>query len=100
MSFLLYLSDNGGKMKLSSDFIRHEMDGRAILVPLQSSKFRGVVQGNKSVGVILECLENETDEESIVRIMCERFDGDENEIRKDVRDVISSLEEIGAIEGT
>lgn len=85
-------------MKLNKNFIRHTMDGQAIVVPTADADFHGLVQGNKSVSVILECLENDTTEAEIVNVMCERFDGDRDLIAKDVADVIGQLKGIGAID--
>lgn len=85
-------------MKLNKNFIRHSMDGQALVVPTAQADFHGLVQGNKSVGVILECLENDTTEEKIVDVMCERFDGDRDVIAADVADVIRQLKSIGAID--
>lgn len=86
-------------MKLNENFIRHTMDGQALVVPTADAGFHGLIQGNKSVGVILECLENDTTEEEIVNVMCERFDGDREIIRADVADVIKKLRAVGAIDG-
>lgn len=85
-------------MKLNKNFIRHTMDGQTIVVPTADADFHGLVQGNKSVAVILECLENDTTEDQIVEVMCERFSGDRDIIREDVADVIAQLKSIGAID--
>ena len=74
------------------------MDGMALLVPVTGADFHGIVQGNKSVDVILECLQNDTTEEEIVNVMCARFEGDRAVIAADVADVVSRLQEIGAID--
>ena len=85
-------------MKLNPNFIPHKMDGQAMLVPLGTASFHGLVQGNRSVEVILECLEPDTTQEEIVAVMCDRFEGDEQLIRSDVADVVSKLRGIGAID--
>lgn len=85
-------------MKLNKNFIRHTMDGQALVVPTADAGFHGLIQGNASVGVILECLENDTTEEEIVEVMCARFKGDRAVIAEDVADVISQLRQIGAID--
>lgn len=85
-------------MKLNPNFIKHTIDGVALVIPTSGARFHGLVQGNKTVGVILECLENNADEEEIVNTLCNRFDGDRAEIEADVADVISRLKEIGAID--
>ena len=85
-------------MKLNPDYLTHTMDGAALVVPTAEASFHGLVKGNKTVGVILECLEHDTTEQEIVDRLCERFDGDRAEIAQDVADVITKLRGIGAID--
>lgn len=85
-------------MKLNPDFLTHTTDGVTLLVPVADAKFHGLVQGNRSVKVILDCLKKDTTEEEIVNTMCEVFDGDRALIEEDVLDVLSRLKEIGAID--
>ena len=74
------------------------MDGQTVLVPTGKAKFHGLVQGNKTLAVILECLQQETTEEEIVNTLCNRFDGDKTIIKTDVTKAIRQLKEIGAID--
>lgn len=85
-------------MKLNPYFIKHTMDDQTVLVPVEGAPFHGLVQGNKSVDVVLDCLQQDTTEEEIVNVMCERFDGDRDVIAADVADVIKQLKSIGAID--
>ncbi len=85
-------------MKLNKEFIKHTMDGQTVLVPTAQAPFHGLIQGNRTVGVILDCLLSDTTEEEIVRALSERFDGDEAVIREDVSDTLRQLMEIGAID--
>lgn len=86
-------------MKLNEHFVRHVIDGQTVVVPTAGAGFHGLIQGNQSVAVILECLEHETTEEEIAAVMCSRFSGDPAVIREDVADVIAQLRSIGAIDG-
>ena len=63
-------------MKLNKNFISHTIDGQTVVVPTAGADFHGLVQGNKTVAVILECLENETTEEAITEELYKRFNGD------------------------
>ena len=85
-------------MKLKDTFIVHHMDGETLLVPTGAAEFRGLAQCNKSVGVMLECLLNETTEDEIIRALCDRFDGNIEEMREDVVSVLDRLRSIGAID--
>lgn len=85
-------------MKLNEEFIMHNTGAETLLVPTAAARFHGLVQGNKTVEVILSCLQNDTTEEEILSVMKERFDGDEDMMREDIRDVLVKLREIGAID--
>ena len=85
-------------MKLNNSFLHHEIDGQMVIVPTSGAKFHGLVQGNKTLAAIVDCLENETTEEQIVDALCERFDGDRADIAADVHEAINKLREIGAID--
>ncbi len=85
-------------MKLSENFILHVADGETILVPTGSASFSGIVRGNKTLGAVLELLQNETDEEGIVGAMKARFNAPEDTIRRDVQKALAALRKIGAID--
>ena len=85
-------------MKLNEHFIKHTIDGQTVLVPVNGAPFHGLVQGNKTVDIILDCLVKGTDEEEITETLCSKFKGDRKIIREDVEDVISRLKAIGAID--
>ena len=85
-------------MKLNNNFVHHQLDGQTVIVPTASADFHGLVQGNKTLAAIVECLENDTTEEQIVDILCARFDGNTEDIRADVHEAIQKLREIGAID--
>ena len=86
-------------MKLKEEFIVHSVGNDALLVPTGDAAFHGLVQGNKTVEVILNCLLQDTTEEEILAVMKERFDGNEDDMRADIADVITKLRAIGAIDG-
>lgn len=86
-------------MKLKDEFIVHNVGNETLLVPTGEASFHGLVQGNKTVDVILNCLLNDTTEEEILSVMKDRFDGDEEDMRADIADVIAKLRAIGAIDG-
>lgn len=85
-------------MKLNQHFLYHEVSGQAVIVPTGGADFHGLIQGNKTLSVIAECLKNDTTEEAIVDALCARFDGDRRDIEADVRDAVQRLREIGAID--
>ena len=85
-------------MKLNEKFVRYDMNGKAMVIPLGDADFHGVVQGNKSVGVIVDCLIQGATEQEMVDALYERFDGDRAQMARDVADVLAQLRSIGAID--
>ena len=85
------------KMKLNDDFIVHISDDETLLVPVGGSDFSGIVKGNKTLQIILECLKEDTTEDRIVQFMTERFDAPEDVIRADVTKAIANLRKVGAL---
>ena len=85
-------------MKLKKEFIPHETGNESLLIPAGGAGFSGLVKGNKTLGVILELLKEDTSEEKIIESMKQRFDAPEEVIAGDVRKVLSELRNIGAID--
>ena len=85
-------------MKLNYHFLTHELGGETVIVPTAGADFHGLIQGNKTLAAIAECLKSETTEEEIVDTLCARFDGDMEIIAADVAEAIARLREIGAID--
>ena len=85
-------------MKLNKNFIAHTIDGMTVVVPTAGADFHGLIQGNKTLAAIAECLKSETTEEQITDTLCARFDGDREIIAADVAEAIARLREIGAID--
>ena len=85
-------------MKLKNEFIVHNIGDETLLVPTAQADFHGLVQGNKTVDTILNCLTNDTTEDQIFIALKEKYDGDEADMRADIADVITKLRAIGAID--
>ena len=85
-------------MKLNDNFIRHQVDDETLIVPTGSADFHGLIQGNKTLSAITECLTQDTTEEQIVDALCARFDGSREDIKADVHEAIERLKAIGAID--
>ena len=84
-------------MKLSKDFIQHTSAEEVVLVPIGSSKFYGIVRGNKTLGAILELLADDITEAQIIETMEKRFDAPKEVIIRDVKKAIDKLRGVGAI---
>ena len=85
-------------MKLKKEFIAHDIGSESLLVPLRGSGWAGVVKGNKTLGIILGLLKEETSEARIIDTMKRRFDAPEEVIVRDVRKAITELRNIGALD--
>ncbi len=85
-------------MKLRKEFITHNTDSESLLVPTGAAGFSGLVKGNKTLGVILDLLKDDTTEADIVAAMKARFNAPEDIITRDVNKAISELRKIGAID--
>lgn len=85
-------------MKLNKHFICSQLDGQTVIVPTAGAGFHGLVQGNKTLGAIAECLTRDVSQEEIVDTLCARFHGDREIILRDVEEAVRRLTEIGAID--
>ena len=85
-------------MKLKEEFIAHDAGAESLLVPTGAAGWAGVVRGNKTLGAILELLQEDTDENAVVSAMHERFDAPEGAIERDVARALEELRKIGALD--
>lgn len=85
-------------MKINSGFITHNDNGEMLLVSTGAAKFSGMVHSNSSAGFIIQCLENDTTEDEIVKKMLEKWDVTEEIARRDVKKIVVQLKGIGAID--
>jgi len=85
-------------LKLNQHFLSHDVAGQTVIVPTAGAEFHGLIQGNKTLSAIAECLKNDVTEDEIVDTLCKRFNGDREIIASDVAEAISRLKAIGAID--
>ena len=85
-------------MKLKKEFLLHKTDAETVLVPAVGAEFSGVMQGNRTLGAVLELLKTETTEEAVVSALKARYDAPEGAIERDVAKAISGLRKIGALD--
>ena len=67
----------------------------------KQAEISGVVKGNRTLGAIVELLQNDVTEEEIISAMKEKYDATEEIeqiIETDVRKAIDQLRRIGAID--
>lgn len=84
-------------MKLKNDFMTHMDDDTQIMIDV-SAKFSGLVRSNKTASEIVDCLKTDTTEAEIISKMLAKYDAPEEVISADVKNIISKLRSIGAID--
>ena len=84
-------------MKLKKDFLIHNSADESYLVPV-SGNFRGMIKGNKTLGVIVDLLKEETTREEVIMSMKDHYEVPDDVIERDVDRVIEELQKIGALE--
>ena len=85
-------------MKLKKEFIAHDTGSESLLVPAGGAGFSGLVKGNKTLGVILDLLKEDTTETEIIAAMSARFDAPEAVIAGDVKKALTEFRKIGALD--
>ncbi len=85
-------------MRLNKHFLVHHTSDNSFLVPTGVTDFSGLIKGNRTVGIILDCLKVDTTYEEIVRKLHEQLDASEELIRHDVTDTLAKLRSVGAID--
>ena len=85
-------------MKLKKEFITHDTGTESLLVPTGSAGWSGLVKGNRTLGVILSLLKEDTTEDAVISAMKARYDAPEEIIARDVRKALDELCKIGALD--
>lgn len=87
-------------MKLKSGYTTHTVAGEQMMVAVgpAAEAFHGIVRSNKTAAFIINCLKEETTEESITEKLLEEYDIDRDTAAKDVHALIAKIRETGAIE--
>lgn len=86
------------KMKLKDDFITQDVDDTQFLVAVGNEKFNGMIRSNKTAAFIVDCLKEETSENEIIDKMCDKYDASRGVIEADVKEILTKLKSINAIE--
>ena len=85
-------------MRLDPRFLAHETKGEHYIISSGGTKFSGIIKNNETAALIVECLKENTSENSIVdRILAEYTGVDRAVVESDVSEIIGILRNIGAI---
>ncbi len=88
-------------MKISEKFISYESsDVERLLVSISedADDYHGFVRANESASFVVALLKNDISEDEIVKRVKAEFDAPEDVIREDLREILTKLRSIGAIE--
>ena len=88
-------------MKLKDDYIIYnasESELIAVATGDEAENFNGLLRANKTAGAIMEFLKENLTEDELVSRMQERFDGEANEIKEGVQEILETLRSVGALE--
>ena len=87
-------------MRASQDFIRREIAGEYLLVPTgaAAARINGLVTLNELGDYIFRKLADEQTEQSLLAAIVSEYDVDNETARADLRDFLSQMRQIGALE--
>jgi hypothetical protein len=74
------------------------MDGENQMMVDVSAKFSGLVRSNKTAAAIIDLLKKDTTEENIISEMLRKYDVSELVLKQDVRRIIETLRNVGALD--
>lgn len=88
-------------MKLKNGFVPHKSNGEYVIVATgdAAEEFNGLVRLNEVSYFIACCLKNDTDENEILKAVCDRYDVSKDRAAADINGLIMNLKESGLIEG-
>ena len=75
-------------MRLKEEFVTVLNDDGSVTVSTDTELFSGMIRSNSTASFILSCLEEETNVDSIVGKLLEKYDVEEPVVRKDVEGII------------
>ncbi|MBQ6574650.1 MAG: PqqD family protein [Lachnospiraceae bacterium] len=87
-------------MKIKDSCLTHMVDDEylMLLVSDDPEGFNGILRSNEDAQFIVECLREETTKEEILAKMQEAYEGDPEQMAKDIDTVIDNLKTVGALE--
>lgn len=80
-------------MKINKEFVIREIAGECVIVPTGKTvlDFNGLIVVNETAQFIWEQLQEETDEDTLVKKLLEEYEVTEEEARSDVKEFIEKL---------
>lgn len=87
-------------MKLKDGIVTNSIDGEsfAIATGKAAKNFNGLIKNNPTAAFIFELLKKEQTEDSIVNAMLDKYEVDEETVRRDVKALLELLKSKNLIE--
>ena len=84
-------------MRLKEEFVTVLNGDDYVTVSTDTQLFSGIIRSNSTASFILSCLEEETDVDTIVGKLLEKYDVEKTVVRIDVEGIIEKLRSINAL---
>ena len=84
-------------MKLKDNFITQDINNTQMMIDV-GSDFHGIVKSNATAAYIINQLKTDTTIDDIVHKMLDKYEVDEDTLRKDIENIIAKLNSIGALQ--
>lgn len=85
-------------MKIKDIFECEEIGNEKVIVSLDSNTFNGLLRANPTASFIIDCLKEETSEETIISKMIEKYGISKDVAERGTRQIILQLETLGILE--
>ncbi len=84
-------------MKINGSFVRRDIAGDIVIVPVGETALQhnGMITTNKTGAALWEALEKETDPDSLVSLLTERFEVDPETAAEDVKAFLEQMRKQG-----
>jgi len=80
-------------MKLKGKFVNEVIGDDTFMVSMDNSVLQGFIRSNQTATFIINCLKEDTSEETIVRQMAKKYNISETQAKSSVQSIITELRE-------
>ena len=87
-------------MKINGRFVVRDIAGDTVIVPVGETalKYNGMITTNKTGAALGSALENETDFDSLIRLLVEKYEVDQDTAASDVKAFLEQMRKAGLLE--
>lgn len=87
-------------MKLKGDFLRREIAGETIYIPVgsASTEYNGIVAPNETADIIMRMLMSAASQEDIEMAILKEYDASPSQVQNDIAGFLNLLDEQGLLQ--